>query len=139
MDAVDDADKLPETAINEVTSFFESAPPLTDAAETEICLKEFVDRNTSLSGSYYFFKNQHLIVFSLLILFSSNIDARLSFVSPCSVNGKANRVVCVTSGGTTVPLEKRCVRYIDNFASGHRGAASTEYITNIMLRCFVYI
>ncbi|KAI8015399.1 Phosphopantothenate--cysteine ligase 1 [Camellia lanceoleosa] len=37
------------------------------------------------------------------------------------------RVVCVTSGGTTVPLEKRCVRYIDNFSSGHRGAASTEY------------
>ncbi|KAJ0085717.1 hypothetical protein Patl1_08452 [Pistacia atlantica] len=37
------------------------------------------------------------------------------------------RVVCVTSGGTTVPLEQRCVRYIDNFSSGHRGAASTEY------------
>ncbi|THG22930.1 hypothetical protein TEA_026977 [Camellia sinensis var. sinensis] len=30
----------------------------------------------------------------------------------------ASRVVCVTSGGTTVPLEKRCVRYIDNFSSG---------------------
>lgn len=41
--------------------------------------------------------------------------------------GGATRVVCVTSGGTTVPLEKRCVRYIDNFSSGHRGAASTEY------------
>nr|XP_018630168.1 phosphopantothenate--cysteine ligase 2-like isoform X2 [Nicotiana tomentosiformis] len=92
MDAVDDADQLPETAKNDVTSFFESAPPLKDAAETEKSLKEFVDRNASLS-----------------------------------VNGKANRVVCVTSGGTTVPLEKRCVRYIDNFASGHRGAASTEY------------
>lgn len=43
-----------------------------------------------------------------------------------SGNG-ASRVVCVTSGGTTVPLEQRCVRYIDNFSSGHRGAASTEY------------
>jgi phosphopantothenate-cysteine ligase len=32
----------------------------------------------------------------------------------------------VTSGGTTVPLEQRCVRYIDNFSSGNRGAASTE-------------
>ncbi|CAI9116389.1 OLC1v1017519C1 [Oldenlandia corymbosa var. corymbosa] len=41
--------------------------------------------------------------------------------------GKAARVVCVTSGGTTVPLEQRCVRYIDNFSSGRRGAASTEY------------
>ncbi|XP_074272841.1 phosphopantothenate--cysteine ligase 2-like [Silene latifolia] len=37
------------------------------------------------------------------------------------------RIVCITSGGTTVPLEQRCVRYIDNFSSGHRGAASTEY------------
>ncbi|OVA16482.1 DNA/pantothenate metabolism flavoprotein [Macleaya cordata] len=37
------------------------------------------------------------------------------------------RIVCVTSGGTTVPLEQRCVRYIDNFSSGHRGAASTMY------------
>lgn len=35
----------------------------------------------------------------------------------------------MTSGGTTVPLEQRCVRYIDNFSSGHRGAASTEYVT----------
>ncbi|KAK9271381.1 hypothetical protein L1049_026971 [Liquidambar formosana] len=42
-------------------------------------------------------------------------------------NGGASRVVCVTSGGTTVPLEQRCVRYIDNFSSGHRGASSTEY------------
>ncbi|XP_065628001.1 phosphopantothenate--cysteine ligase 2 isoform X2 [Quercus suber] len=42
-------------------------------------------------------------------------------------NGEARRVVCVTSGGTTVPLEQRCVRFIDNFSSGHRGATSTEY------------
>ncbi|GAY54742.1 hypothetical protein CUMW_159070, partial [Citrus unshiu] len=39
-----------------------------------------------------------------------------------------SRVACVTSGGTTVPLEQRCVRYIDNFSSGHRGAASTEHL-----------
>ncbi|ONK73964.1 uncharacterized protein A4U43_C03F1400 [Asparagus officinalis] len=47
--------------------------------------------------------------------------------SHASENGKPRRIVCVTSGGTTVPLEQRCVRYIDNFSSGHRGAASTEY------------
>lgn len=35
-------------------------------------------------------------------------------------------VVVVTSGGTTVPLEKRCVRYIDNFTTGSRGALSVE-------------
>lgn len=39
----------------------------------------------------------------------------------------SKRVVCVTSGGTTVPLERKCVRFIDNFSSGNRGAASTEY------------
>ncbi|CAK9173968.1 unnamed protein product [Ilex paraguariensis] len=47
--------------------------------------------------------------------------------SSVSGSGGVNRVVCVTSGGTTVPLERRCVRYIDNFSSGYRGAASTEY------------
>lgn len=60
------------------------------------------------------------------------------FLSSCSENGKINRVVCVTSGGTTVPLEKRCVRYIDNFSSGHRGAASTEYIMKHHTYAFYY-
>lgn len=36
-------------------------------------------------------------------------------------------LVVVTSGGTTVPLEFNTVRFIDNFSTGHRGAASTEY------------
>ncbi|EDU50090.1 Dfp Phosphopantothenoylcysteine synthetase decarboxylase [Pyrenophora tritici-repentis] len=37
------------------------------------------------------------------------------------------RVVLVTSGGTTVPLEQQTVRYIDNFSAGTRGATSAEY------------
>jgi phosphopantothenate-cysteine ligase len=36
------------------------------------------------------------------------------------------RVVLVTSGGTTVPLETQTVRFIDNFSAGTRGAASAE-------------
>ena len=36
------------------------------------------------------------------------------------------RVACVTSGGTTVPLEKNMVRFLDNFSHGERGAASAE-------------
>ena len=36
------------------------------------------------------------------------------------------RVCLVTSGGTAVPLERRCVRFVDNFSSGSRGAASAE-------------
>jgi phosphopantothenate---cysteine ligase (ATP) len=37
------------------------------------------------------------------------------------------RVVLVTSGGTTVPLEKNVVRFLDNFSAGTRGASSAEY------------
>ena len=36
------------------------------------------------------------------------------------------KIVVVTSGGTTVPLEQRAVRYLDNFSTGVRGAASVE-------------
>ena len=36
------------------------------------------------------------------------------------------KIVLVTSGGTTVPLEQRAVRYLDNFSTGVRGAASVE-------------
>ncbi|XP_040383071.1 phosphopantothenate--cysteine ligase 2 [Oryza brachyantha] len=53
--------------------------------------------------------------------------ARYSKSAAGSGGGGLAGVVCVTSGGTTVPLEQRCVRYIDNFSSGQRGAASTEY------------
>ncbi|OII77679.1 DNA pantothenate metabolism flavoprotein [Cryptosporidium andersoni] len=37
------------------------------------------------------------------------------------------RIVVVTSGGTSVPLERNTVRFIENFSTGIRGALSTEY------------
>jgi phosphopantothenate---cysteine ligase (ATP) len=37
------------------------------------------------------------------------------------------KIVVVTSGGTTVPLERNTVRFVDNFSGGNRGAASAEY------------
>ncbi|TPX41223.1 phosphopantothenate---cysteine ligase (CTP) [Synchytrium endobioticum] len=37
------------------------------------------------------------------------------------------RIVLITSGGTTVPLENQTVRFIDNFSAGTRGATSAEY------------
>nr|CAG4647156.1 EOG090X085T [Megafenestra aurita]SVE92464.1 EOG090X085T [Megafenestra aurita] len=43
-----------------------------------------------------------------------------------SANEK-QRVALITSGGTTVPLEKNTVRFIDNFSAGTRGSASAEY------------
>lgn len=67
----------------------------------------------------------------------TEIDEKLKeFIAANSLplaNGNARRVVCVTSGGTTAPLEQRCVRYVDNFSSGHRGATSTEYVVLISL------
>ena len=49
-----------------------------------------------------------------------NLRNFLSLVEP------TERIVVVTSGGTTVPLEKQCVRFIDNFSRGTRGALSCE-------------
>lgn len=42
-------------------------------------------------------------------------------------NGLPNsRFVLITSGGTSVPLERNTVRFIDNFSRGTRGASSAE-------------
>ncbi|CAK9830465.1 Uncharacterized protein C4B3.18 [Anthophora retusa] len=40
---------------------------------------------------------------------------------------KNNKVVLVTSGGTTIPLEHNTVRFVDNFSAGTRGSVSAEY------------
>ena len=58
-----------------------------------------------------------------------------SFVQRHCGAGAAQRrpIVCVTSGGTTVPLERRCVRFIDNFSGGTRGALSVEQFLKVSL------
>lgn len=38
------------------------------------------------------------------------------------------KIVVVTSGGTTVPLERNTVRFVDNFSTGTRGALSVECV-----------
>ncbi|CBN77385.1 conserved unknown protein [Ectocarpus siliculosus] len=40
--------------------------------------------------------------------------------------GRGRPVVCITAGGTAVPLEANTVRTIDNFSTGRRGAVSAE-------------
>mmetsp|Transcript_11599 Transcript_11599/g.17571 ORF Transcript_11599/g.17571 Transcript_11599/m.17571 type:complete len:318 (-) Transcript_11599:45-998(-) len=40
---------------------------------------------------------------------------------------KGKPVVIITAGGTSVPLERNTVRFVDNFSGGNRGAASAEY------------
>ncbi|KAJ7665945.1 phosphopantothenate-cysteine ligase [Mycena polygramma] len=48
-----------------------------------------------------------------------------AFVARQAANNR--KVVLVTSGGTTVPLELNVVRFLDNFSAGTRGATSAEY------------
>ncbi|XP_073140720.1 phosphopantothenate--cysteine ligase 2-like isoform X3 [Henckelia pumila] len=103
MDVSNGLESFEETTSAEVKSFFDSSPPLKDGDEIRRRVEEFVEKRCSPAGMF--------VGFNPLDRF----------------NERNNRVVCVTSGGTTVPLEQRCVRYIDNFSSGHRGAASTEY------------
>ncbi|OAE27158.1 hypothetical protein AXG93_4666s1290 [Marchantia polymorpha subsp. ruderalis] len=79
--------------------FFASAPPLRDQEAITAVVDDFLRPR-------------------LLLAATGNAD----YLSP------KRRIVCVTSGGTTVPLERKCVRFIDNFSLGHRGAASTELV-----------
>lgn len=37
------------------------------------------------------------------------------------------KIICISSGGTSIPLEKNTVRMIENFSTGQRGALSAEY------------
>jgi phosphopantothenate-cysteine ligase len=43
------------------------------------------------------------------------------------------KIALVTSGGTTVPLEKKTVRFIDNFSTGGRGAEVYYVSTTLAL------
>ncbi|KAI1490012.1 DNA/pantothenate metabolism flavoprotein [Biscogniauxia mediterranea] len=54
-----------------------------------------------------------------------HVEAARAFIEEHTAANR--RVVLITSGGTTVPLEKNTVRFIDNFSAGTRGATSAEY------------
>lgn len=60
-----------------------------------------------------------------------HLDAHLAlattFLERHASESPDRRVVLITSGGTTVPLERQTVRFIDNFSAGTRGATSAEY------------
>ncbi|KAI1006084.1 hypothetical protein K3495_g2134 [Podosphaera aphanis] len=56
---------------------------------------------------------------------ASHTELASEFIKIHAAGGR--RVVLVTSGGTTVPVEKQTVRFIDNFSAGTRGATSAEY------------
>jgi phosphopantothenate---cysteine ligase (ATP) len=48
----------------------------------------------------------------------------------CALHKRGN-IAVVTSGGTTVPLERNCVRFVDNFSQGTRGALSAESLLQV--------
>ncbi|KAK3865323.1 hypothetical protein Pcinc_022446 [Petrolisthes cinctipes] len=56
--------------------------------------------------------------------FNASCDRLKKF---CRQHAGHHPIALVTSGGTTVPLERNTVRFVDNFSAGTRGAASTEY------------
>lgn len=117
-------------------SFFTTAPPLRDADTVAARLHEFIARNSHPASGKPLPRHMRSLRATLRESFRRTCCVRQcqagcanSGVLRCvgaEGGGVRRRIVCVTSGGTTVPLEQRCVRYIDNFSSGHRGAASTE-------------
>lgn len=52
-------------------------------------------------------------------------DEARRFINLQHAKGR-KKIVLVTSGGTSVPLENNTVRFIDNFSAGTRGASSAE-------------
>ncbi|KAG7193407.1 uncharacterized protein KQ657_000825 [Scheffersomyces spartinae] len=59
------------------------------------------------------------------------IEAEISEFIDYHIKNTGKKVVLVTSGGTTVPLENNTVRFIDNFSAGTRGATSAEYFLEL--------
>lgn len=53
-------------------------------------------------------------------------DNSLKEINNLLSNNNYKRVILITSGGTSVRLEKNTVRSIENFSTGKRGALSAE-------------
>lgn len=66
----------------------------------------------------------------------AGVEARVrAFAAPHLAGPAPRPLVVVTSGGTTVPLERNCVRFIDNFSRGTRGALSAEQFLAVRVGC----
>ncbi|KAI5921787.1 DNA/pantothenate metabolism flavoprotein [Camillea tinctor] len=82
-------------------------------------------RTTDTSTSSDFVENAYFSSNPPPKALPKHVEAAKAFINE---HTSANRrVVLITSGGTTVPLEKNTVRFIDNFSAGTRGATSAEY------------
>ena len=58
--------------------------------------------------------------------FGDENEEKVSRFLAKKLHSPKHKVVCITSGGTAVPLEKKAVRFIENFSKGTRGARSCE-------------
>ena len=91
--------------------FFHGAPPPSNLSRVRDEVAAFVRRQRSRGRKVVFITVSHinhLPSFSILC----RLPLFLSFFQ---------------SGGTSVPLEKNTVRFLDNFSSGGRGSSSAEY------------
>jgi phosphopantothenate-cysteine ligase len=66
--------------------------------------------------------DQHIALAKAFVEFHTTAASTSTSSSPTP-----RRIALVTSGGTTVPLERNTVRFIDNFSAGTRGATSAEH------------
>lgn len=57
----------------------------------------------------------------------SNYESIITAVENFVCSHENEKMVLITSGGTTVPIEQNTVRFVDNFSLGTRGSASAEY------------
>lgn len=60
------------------------------------------------------------------ILLDAELGKVAVFLDGVTKNTTCKGVVLITSGGTSVPLEKNTVRSIENFSTGGRGSKSAE-------------
>jgi phosphopantothenate-cysteine ligase len=96
------------------------SPTTPDIPHTTVNATTMDDKSTlEQEESYYFTSNPPPKDLQ------ANVTLAREYIAHHADEGR--RVVLVTSGGTTVPLETQTVRYIDNFSAGTRGATSAEY------------
>ncbi len=61
------------------------------------------------------------------------------FISLIQKENNNNKIILITSGGTSVPLEKNTVRSLENFSTGKRGSiCAEEFLKNNYKVIFLY-
>ena len=104
------SDQMAEGDDEEWASFLRAAPPPSNLSRARDEVATFVARQQSSGRNVAFIAVSFYWPLSLYRSFSLSLSLSLH-----------------QSGGTSVPLEKNTVRFLDNFSSGGRGSSSAEY------------